>query len=359
MPRRRLWLSARSFFPVISLNSPSTSWSTFSAVLLAIATLLPTAHAQEKIVIQYDCIPNYANWGGVTAQYQKETGVRVPPDMKGSSATMAALETEKANPQADVAYYNAAIGFQAAGKGLHQPYKQQGFEKIPAGLRDPDGLWWAVHSAHIAIIVNVPALKGKAVPRSFADLLKPEYKGLIAYDDPTIHGTSFTFIYGINNLVGGGADFNKGFDYLKKLDANVSNYPRENSYNDVLRGEIPIWINADGNGLKMKWTDKAKVEIVIPEEGTVVAPLVMALVKGAPHVEEAKKYLDWCLGESAQKTMAESFFQPIMSVNLGDLSAKFPPASAYAKAVAPPLGEMAANADAVKARWVKEIKGSR
>jgi putative spermidine/putrescine transport system substrate-binding protein len=40
--------------------------------------------------------------------------------------------------------------------------------------------------AHIALLVNTSTLKGKAVPRSFADLLKPEYKGMVVYDDPRI-----------------------------------------------------------------------------------------------------------------------------------------------------------------------------
>jgi putative spermidine/putrescine transport system substrate-binding protein len=235
-----------------------------AAVILSLAAI--AAHAQEKVVIQYDCIPNYANWGGVTAAYQRETGVRVPPDMKGSSAAMAALEAEKANPQADCVYYSGAIGYQAATKGLHQPYKPQGWEKIPDALKDPDGKWWTVHTGHIAILINTSALGGKPVPRSFADLLKPEYKGLIVYDDPTIQGTGFTFVYGINALLGGGADMNAGFDYLKKLDANVANYAKENSYNDLLRGEIPIWINADGNGLKAKWLDKAPIETVIAQK---------------------------------------------------------------------------------------------
>lgn len=38
--------------------------------------------------------------------------------------------------------------------------------------------------------------------------------------------------------------------------------------------------------------DKAPIEVVIPEEGTITMPLVMGLVKGAPHEAEAKKYLD-------------------------------------------------------------------
>ena len=36
---------------------------------------------------------------------------------------MAALEKEKESPQADTVYYSGAIGFQAAQKGLHEPYK--------------------------------------------------------------------------------------------------------------------------------------------------------------------------------------------------------------------------------------------
>ncbi|HMF10120.1 MAG TPA: ABC transporter substrate-binding protein, partial [Thermoanaerobaculia bacterium] len=94
-------------------------WGAIAAVL-ALGLPVPGRAADEKVVIQYDCIPNYANWGGVTAAYEKKTGVRVPPDMKGSSAAMAALEAEKSNPQADCAYYSGGIGYQAALKGLHE-----------------------------------------------------------------------------------------------------------------------------------------------------------------------------------------------------------------------------------------------
>src|SRR5262245_5309596 len=332
------------------------------ALALAVGLLPAGASAQdkEKTVIQYDCIPNYANWKGVTEAYFKRTGVRVPPDMKGSSAAMAALEAEKNNPQADCVYYNGAIGFQAATKGLHEPYFPKGFEKIPDSLKDPKGTWWTVHSAHIAILVNTSALKGKPVPKSFADLIKPEYKGLVVYDDPRIHGTGYTFVYGINYILGGGDDMNAGFEYLKKLDANVLKYAKENSYNDLLRGEVPIWINADGNGLKAKHVDAGPIETIIADEGTVAAPLVMALVKGAPRKAEAQKYLDWCLSDEAQKVMAESFFVPIMKVDLlPDLKNKFLPESAYAKLKVLPLSAMAEKADAVKKRWTAEISSLR
>ena len=314
--------------------------------------------AGAATVVQYDCIPNYANWGGVTEAYAQLTGVRVPPDMKGSSAAMAALEAESASPRADTAYYSGAIGYQAAQKGLHQPYKPKGWDDIPSDLKDPDGLWWTVHVAHIGLLVNTEALDGRPIPRSFSDLLKPEYRGMVVYDDPRIHGTAFTFIYGINEVLGGGDDLAVGFDYLKKLDANVLKYAKENSYNELLRGEIPIWINADGNGLKARHVDGAPIEVVIPEEGTITMPLVMGMVKGAPHPEETRRYLDWLLGPKAQSLFAESFFKPVAQVSLPDgLASRFPPRSAYAKARVPSLREMAARADAVKMRWEEEVLG--
>lgn len=312
----------------------------------------------SEVVIQYDCIPNYANWGAVTALYEETTGVRVPPDTKGSSAAMAALEAERANPQADTAYYSGAIGFEAARRGLHQPYKPAGWEKIPDSLKDPDGLWWAVHTGTVAILVNTAALGDVAVPRSWDDLLKPEYEGLVAYDDPTWGGTSYTFVYGLNELLGGTKDdFEPVLDYLSKLDANVHSYPRESVYNDVLRGEIPIWINSDGNGYKMAYVDGGPVEVVIPEEGSVSMPLVMGLAAGAPHPEEAKAYLDWLLTEPAQAEFARAYFRPVLDgATPPEVSANLLPAADYERVIDPSLAEMAAASDALKRAWEERVR---
>src|SRR6476659_11030899 len=141
-----------------------------SLLALPVLTALAALAADEKVVIQYDCIPNYANWGGVTALYKKVSGVTVPPDPKGSSLALAALEKEKDSPQADTSYYSGAIGFQAAEKGLHEPYKPKGWEKIPAGLKDPNGLWWTVHTSTIAFVVNTEALGTRPVPGSWTEL---------------------------------------------------------------------------------------------------------------------------------------------------------------------------------------------
>lgn len=330
-----------------------------ASTLALLASLLagcPGGGAKNDVVIQYDCIPNYANWGGVTARYKQWTGVTVPPDSKGSSVAKAALEKEKEAPQADCAYYSGAIGYAAAQEGLHAPYKPAGWEKIPDGLKDKDGLWFAVHTAAVAFIVNTKALGGAPVPTCWADLLKPEYKGKIAYDDPTWGGTSYTMLYGVNRLMGGtDGDWKPGLDYLKKLDPNCLKYPRESVYNDVLRGEIAVWINADGQGYKMKLVDKGPVEVVIPAEGSIAMPLVMGLVKGAPHEAEAKKYLDWLLGPEAQGLMAEAYFKPVTAPLPEALAKNFLPESDYARVRVFDLGAQAAASEPLKKAWLETI----
>ena len=89
------------------------------------------------------------------------------------------------SPVADIAYFGVTFGIQAKKEGVTEAYKPEGVDEIPAGLKDPDGHWFTIHSGTLGFMVNVDALRGKPVPQSWADLLKPEYKGLVGYLDPS------------------------------------------------------------------------------------------------------------------------------------------------------------------------------
>ncbi len=271
--------------------------------------------AEGSTLIQYDAQPNYANWGGVTHYFQETYGVRVPPDMKGSGPTLAALLREQNNTVADVAYYNALVAIEAGERGVHQSYKPVGWEKIPDSCKDPNGMWFCVHQGAIAFVVNTETLKkaNAPIPKCWKDLLDPRMKGLVAYDDPTVQGTAMDGIFAANLALGGTtSDFKPGLEYLKKLDGNILRYSRDTSYNPALRGEIGVWIHADGSGYKMKWEDKGPIEVVIPCEGTVSVPLAMGLVKWSKRPELAKAYLDWLLSPEAQGIWADSYWLPIL-----------------------------------------------
>ena len=155
---------------------------TLAAVLLCGAASLAQA---ADTAICYNCPPDWADWGTQLKAIAASTGVQVPLDNKNSGQSLAQLVAEKAAPVADVVYYGVTFGLQAQKAEVVGTYKPKGFEQIPAGLKDPAGHWFAIHSGTLGIMVNVDALGGLPVPQGWADLLKPEYKGMVGYLDPS------------------------------------------------------------------------------------------------------------------------------------------------------------------------------
>eukprot|EP01036_Dinobryon_divergens_P055710 gene55710-74390_t len=135
--------------------------------------------ATAQTAICYNCPPEWADWASQLRAIKAKTGITVPPDNKNSGQSLAQLVAEKASPVADVTYLGVTFGIQAQKDGVVAAYKPANFNDIPDGLKDPQGNWFTIHTGTLGFMVNVDALKGKPVPRSWADLLKPEYKGLM------------------------------------------------------------------------------------------------------------------------------------------------------------------------------------
>jgi len=282
----------------------------------------------------YNCPPEWADWAAQLKAIKENLGIDVPHDNKNSGQTLSQLIAEKNNPVADVAYFGVTFGILAKQAGVVAPYKPAKWNEIPAGLKDPDGYWFTIHSGTIGLFVNKDALGGAPVPKSWADLLKPVYKGMVGYLDPTSAAVGYTAAIGINIALGGTLDnLTPAMEYFKKLKDNKPIVPKQTSYARVISGEIPILIDYDFNAYRGKYKDKANVEFVIPAEGTIMAPYVMSLVLNSPHPENAKKILDFTLSDKGQVIWANAFLRPVRpSAMSPETAAKFLPASEYARA---------------------------
>ncbi len=259
-----------------------------------LAATLVAGSAMAQTAICYNCPTEWADWGTQLKAIKARTGVTVPPDNKNSGQSLAQMAAEKASPVADVTYLGVTFAVQAAKDGLVEPYKPAAWKDIPDGLKDPAGNWFTIHSGTLGFMVNVDALKGKPIPKSWADLLKPEYKGLIGYLDPASAFVGYVGAVAVNEARGGTLDnFRPAIDYFKALQKNEPIVPKQTSYARVLSGEIAILLDYDFNAYRAKYKDKANVAFVIPSEGTLAVPYVMSLVAKAPHAADAKKVLDF------------------------------------------------------------------
>jgi iron(III) transport system substrate-binding protein len=162
-------------------------------------------------------------------EFTRQTGIKVFQTHKATGEAQAQLRAEAANPKTDIWWGGTGDPYyQAAEIGLLDAYR-------PAYINDLHG--WAVrqyamsqnyvggfYTSAIGFGYNEEVLKKKNLPppKCWKDLLNPIYKGEIETSHPASSGTAYTILAGLVQLMGEDA----AFDYLKKLNKNVTQYTR-------------------------------------------------------------------------------------------------------------------------------------
>ncbi len=317
----------------------------------------PQTAAAQGSAICYNCPPEWADWGSQLKAIKSTLGIDVPADNKNSGQSIAALIAEKASPVADVTYLGGIASGAAVNAGVLTPYKPAGWEKIPASLKDPNGHWFTIHTGTLGFFVNTKALGKVPVPQSFADLLKPEYKGLVGYLDPTSAAVGQFSVMAVNLALGGTYDnIDPAIKFFKELAKNQPIVPKQTSYARVVSGEIPILFDYDFNAYRGQYTDKAPIRFVIPKEGSLVVPYVMGLVKGGPNATNGKKVLDYVLSDASQAMWGNAYLRPVFAEKLSaEAKAKFLPDADYARAKPVDLGKIGAAQKIIIERYKNEV----
>jgi putative spermidine/putrescine transport system substrate-binding protein len=318
------------------------------------------AAAKEGMVVSFDTGPTWANWATQFKRFKERyPGVEIVYNDIGSAATVVALDKARNRPQADTAYYFAGSALDAVDKGVVEEFKPVNFEKLAAPFRHPAGQWFTIHSLNVALLVNKKLVK--TIPQGFGDLLKDDYRGAVVYLDPRSTGQGQVIVFATAFANGGDMDRPQpGVDYLQKLHkaGNVLRVVGTTPYAQFLKGEIPVWIGYENDGLKAKYIDGMgdDMAIVIPAEASAAAPYAISLVKNAAHPNAAKLWLNYIMTDAGQTTFAEGFVRP--SVDGVKLSAEVAGKLPNAPQIKPvDVAKAKAAKTAIDAAWTKQVLG--
>ena len=241
-------------------------------------------------------------------KFEEETGIKINYIRLSAGEMLTRVEAEKDNPQATLMFGGSTDNYIAAvDKGLLEAYQSPELKNTPDNYIDPTGTWNPIYVGCIAFACNAEwfADKGLDYPTSWADLLKPEFKGEVIMAHPATSGTAYTVLSTLVQLKGD----DQVWDYLKELDKNISQYTKSGSAapNAVAMGEAAIALTFSHDGLQPT-AEGYPIALSFPSDGTGYEVGAMAIIKGGKEEEmdNAKKFIDWMCSEAGQGLYAEN-----------------------------------------------------
>jgi len=309
----------------------------------------------------------WCNYGGVIDDFKAKYGIQVNElNPNGSSGEeLQAIIANKGNkgPQApDVIDVGLGFGPQAVQQGLLQPYKVSTWDEIPDTAKDSNGYWYGDYYGVMAFEVNADIVKNP--PQDWSDLLKPEYKNMVALSgDPRSAAQAIQGVFAAG-LSADSGDISKagqaGLDFFAKLNQDGNFVPVVGLAGTVAKGETPINIQWDYLSLadNDKLAGNPKIDTIVPKTGVVAGIYIQGISAYAPHPNAAKLWEEFLYSDEGQLDWLKGYCHPIRFNAMAkanklpaDLMAKLPPAENYAKAVFPTLDQQAAYTDEITKNW--------
>ncbi|HLH93464.1 MAG TPA: extracellular solute-binding protein [Xanthobacteraceae bacterium] len=258
----------------------------FSLAALALASATPAA-AQQKLVVYTANESNLNHF--IFDAFSKETGIQVEPVEAGSGVLFRRIASEREHPLGDIVW-GVSRALLRASKPLLAPYASQNKAATPPEFRDADDAWIGTNVHLLVILQNTKQIPDKDGPTSWSDLLDPKWKGKISFTDPANSGSAYSTLTMLDELWGPG---DKGWDKIGQLLANTKVLNRSSLvFQGVGNGEFPLGISLEYAGYLWQ-KNGAPVKVVYPKDGTIPQMEGVAIIKGGPNTEAAKKFVDY------------------------------------------------------------------
>ena len=212
-----------------------------------------------------------------------------------------AIERHAGRVMADVLWTSEVPDFyQLKGEGLLERYVSPEASAVISPVSDPDGYFTAARLSTIGICYDITRINNP--PRTWEDLLRPEYRDAFGIADPAISGTSMLSVSMIVK--------NLGWDYIRRLRANGAKMGQGATQvvDDIVVGDLAACLAVDYIAIN-KILDGAPLGFVYLDK-IMVIPSPVAILKGTPNPKAARAFVDFLLSREGQAIVAEGYTLP-------------------------------------------------
>ena len=278
-----------------------------SAAMAQSDELIAAAKEEGELVVYGSCEEEYL--AAVTQHFQELYGIKTTYQRLSTGEVQAKIEEENGNPSADVWFGGTTDPYNVvASEGLLEAVEPENAAHLTSPMyRHADGYWFGIYKGILGFMVNQEELDrmGLEAPQDWADLLKPEYKGLIWLSNYNTAGTAKLVINTMIQKYG----HDEGIQYLVDLDKNIEVYTKSGSgpSKNVGTGECVIGIGFLHDGItQILDNGYDNITLIIPSTGTSFEIGATAMFKGAAHPNAAKLWLEYALSPECVELGADN-----------------------------------------------------
>jgi putative spermidine/putrescine transport system substrate-binding protein len=368
--------SAAAAFGLTVMGSASTALGATKAKLAAPPTHMTqdlfkelVANAKKEGHLNTIALPpDWANYGEALHVFPRKYGIGITNDNPNGSSAQEnqAIQSLKGDPRApDAVDVGESFAIAGANAGLYAKYFNLNYNTIPRALKDTRGYWMGDYWGAVSIGYNKTLVPNP--PKTFKDLLKPEYRGKVAINGSPLSSNSAVSVVIATALANGGSVSNvqAGIDFWAQM-KKLGNYNTvQSTPQTVASGETPISLDWDYNNLAyVTEFPAASWAFTIPSDGVYGGYYAQAVSATAPHPNAARLWEEFLYSDQGQIIWLKGGAHPARFADLvarkvipQAVLAKLPSAAIYNKVKFASLGQQTAAKALIAAQWPVKVGG--
>ena len=229
----------------------------------------------------------------IVKEFEQRTGIWVDVVAGGTNELLERIREEADSPAADVMFGGGVESLESY-RDCFTPYACGGGEEIQERFRAPDQMWTPFSALPVVLVYNTKLMRSGQVT-GWEDLLAPRLRGRIAFADPAVSGSSFTALVTLLRAVDG----EDAGETLRRFAENLDGRQLEGSgdvLSSVAGGVALVGVTLEETALK-RIAAGDNIALVYPEDGSSCVPDASALIRGGPHKENSRLFLDITVSE--------------------------------------------------------------
>jgi iron(III) transport system substrate-binding protein len=275
--------------------------ATLSLAVLTVAVACGGDRGDRQTVTIYTSIYEHVIASLVPVLRQEFPDLEIRFFQRGSEDVAARLNSEIAAGRvaADLVMTSDPFWYEELKHAGHLlAYRSPRAAEFPADLNDPDDTFVTVRVPVMVMVANTNRVAAGDRPRAFRDLAAPQWAGRITMGDPNRSGSFFTAVAALQQKY--------GWEYFEALRRNEVVAAGGNSavLNRVVTGEKDAGIILLENLLQARTQNPAvPIEIIYPEDGAILVPSPIAILRATAAPEAAMRVYDFFLSDAGQNAI--------------------------------------------------------